>query len=316
MRLSLLILSSLFLLFACQSDDNLPQSQQWWFAENPRDTIQDLSESSTYIWAATQNNGLLRIHKENRGMQYFTPLNSNIGSRNIQCVLALSDDEIWVGSGDEGLYHLNQGQWSSYSSFNSALGSNQIKDLCYDQNGKLWIATSNGLNSYGQGQWMQLDTTNSSIPDSDLTRVACFEDEVWIGTTSGGIASYRAGNFEVFDQSSCNLSDNYTRSLFITSEAVWFSSFYKYYQLSDERCEAFDRSNSGILSPAVNDLFIADDRRYFATHEGFSMEQDASWSNYSTGNSAIPHDIVETLLIDSEGSVWLGTFGGLSRFKP
>ena len=111
---------------------------------------------------------------------------------NIQrlCILPERSNELWIGTEGRGVikYDMNTNKWQQYTQANG-LSSNSICGLQYDQQGRLWISTENGLNCLSP-KHNRIDTfyEPDGLPDNTLNfRSHCLLHNghiVW-GTPSG-----------------------------------------------------------------------------------------------------------------------------------
>ncbi len=124
------------------------------------------------------------------------------------------------------------------------------------------------------GAWSHYYTGNSALPDNSV-RCITFENDstAWIGTDFG-LAKMVNGIITPFTVSNSGLTNNSIRSL------------------------AADRQK----------------RKWIGTFfSGADVYDDTSWVNYSTSSAPLPDDFVRSLNIDTAGTVWMGTLGGLVR---
>ncbi len=95
------------------------------------------------------NQGVMVFNKKTKIYSFLqsdslSPLKINIQRL---CILPEHPNELWIGTEGRGVikYDINTNQWQQYSQANG-LSSNSICGLQYDQQGRLWISTENGLN--------------------------------------------------------------------------------------------------------------------------------------------------------------------------
>jgi hypothetical protein len=80
--------------------------------------------------------------------------------------------------------------WVLYTTFNSEIPSDEIRDLRLEYYGLnkwyLWIATDNGLSRFNGVSFKNYDTTNSGLPSNDLYSIELDKlNHKWIGTDQG-----------------------------------------------------------------------------------------------------------------------------------
>ena len=72
--------------------------------------------------------------------------------------------------------------------------SSTITALLEDENGELWVGTTNGLGRYDGATWT-LYSTDSGLPDSTINALAVVAGDVWAGTPNG-VARFNGEEFE------------------------------------------------------------------------------------------------------------------------
>jgi len=183
-----------------------------------------------------------------------------------------SDDRIWFGPPNGGLYWMRDGKVTPIRK------AGLDKDVIYSLAGRkddLWIGRQRGglthlvfqqgamtAESYTQAQGLAQNSVYSVYESRDGT--------VWAGTLSGGVSSFKDGVFK-----------NYTTA-------------------------------DGLASNAVTSIEEGpDDTMWFATRGGLSALSHGRLQTYMV-RDGLPSDDVISLLKDSSGALWIGTASGLA----
>lgn len=74
--------------------------------------------------------------------------NSDLPNQDVTAVLQ-TDDTLWIGT-EDGLAKVVNDEWSVYTTGNSSLPSNEIKQIFTDSDSRVWFVTENGLAVYGE----------------------------------------------------------------------------------------------------------------------------------------------------------------------
>jgi len=267
-------------------------------------TVMDIvQDNSGYLWIGTFGGGLDRFEKKSENFIHFSndPLDPQTLPDNDILSLAVDRSGIlWVGS------HLGEGVTKvkeNRSKFNilrkqpgnlNSLNDDVVWSILKDGNEKLWIGTyRGGLNLYnlrnGRFKAFVFDGENSNSLSDDHVRVIRKDrfGNLWIGTYNGGINKFNpaTGKFTRYFNNPENpnsISGNQIQDIFIESDSViWVAVFGGgLNKLSFE-------INSDVSTPEVTDY-----------------KNDPSIINSISDNR------VYNIFKDSNGELWIGTYGG------
>jgi signal transduction histidine kinase/ligand-binding sensor domain-containing protein/CheY-like chemotaxis protein len=270
--------------------------------DNP-DSLVDSSVNCIYrdrkgmTWIGTAG-GLKKSDRDTNQITHYVhkPGNPNsLGSNDVRCILEDHTGTLWIGTRGGGLNRLDRDK----NRFNrylcepdnpDSLGYNDVRCLHEDHTGTLWIGTNGGgLNRLDPARKHFTHYKNNpddpySLSDNNIR--AIYEDRshvLWIGTRHGGINRFnRAG-------------EQFTRFTHNPRDA--------------------DSINGNFV------LCIMEDKHDFLWigTAGFGLDQlDPSRKHFShfTDADGLPNNKVYGILEDEQGSLWLSTNYGLSRFNP
>ena len=110
----------------------------------------------------------------------------------IYCLLIDKNDNIWVGTRNNGLLCI-ESHTNEIKSWTAEINNNQLKDnyitcLYLDSADRIWIGTNNGGLNYLDISDMKIKTPNNELSLSNVTVCSIIEDEMgrlWIGTSYG-----------------------------------------------------------------------------------------------------------------------------------
>lgn len=180
------------------------KSGQIFYAKSPYKTFQSIDvekapningffefENQMYV---TTTSGLFLL--ENHELKAVFQSNSSLNYQNIQAVYVESNDKIWVGTSDFGLYLVSHPGQDNEQTINytknpynqSSLIDNEITYLYGDNAGSIWLGTGKGLNKFDQYKQGFTSITIDKNPQKgliDYTVWAFNEDKngnIYIGT--------------------------------------------------------------------------------------------------------------------------------------
>lgn len=169
--------------------------------------------------------------------RFFRP-EEGLGSPVISVVRVRRTGDVLVGTRGAGLLTLRDGRFHSLST-SDGLPSNDVRSLCEDRDGNLWIGTSGGLVRLSRGRISVL-TANEGLPHNGVS--ALFEDgegNLWIGTAGGGLARLKDGIFTSYTAHE-GLPDDSTNVVIETSDrSIWVGTDSGLARLAGGRVTAF-----------------------------------------------------------------------------
>ena len=126
---------------------------------------------------------------------------------NITSIYEDSSKELWIGSWEEGLYHIKTDGFIENIRHEpgkaNSLCSNFVRSFCEDNSGNLWIGTFHGLNRYEKSTGnFQLYMADADKPDG-LTHSSIWcivkdgQGTLWLGTYFGGV-NYFNPEYEIY----------------------------------------------------------------------------------------------------------------------
>jgi signal transduction histidine kinase/ligand-binding sensor domain-containing protein/DNA-binding NarL/FixJ family response regulator len=171
---------------------------------------------------------------------YFNPINEEFSTlpkymvnleekySKITCFFQFSEEEIWLGSSNSGVYRLlfdiktgtyKQSQFLSRGQF--SISNNDIRFIISDCNNNIYIGSKNGLNL------LKRDDVEKGnfyfqhfFSDMNFTSAVASKNELWFGTESSGLVHYEihSKTFYVYNTDNSPLKSNHIDVLKTSSE--------------------------------------------------------------------------------------------------
>ena len=261
------------------------------------------------LWAGT-GAGLVMIRPTN--VETISPPDQWQG-RALLSVYASTNGALWVGTEGAGLYRLQNGTWTNFSS-GQGIRNSYIWSLAEDDAGRLCVGTWGGGLFVQNGDAFEiapgLETVRPPMPAMLSSRAG-----LWVGTTAG-LLRYREG------------------------QGVWFNQT-DGKNLGDVRAIAQDAQGNIWAGTAGHGLACLRNRtiRQFGKAEGLSSdfieclhfdERGALWigtfggglNRYKNGKFAVvnrdqglPNGIIGHIEQDDRGFLWVSSYGGIIRIS-
>jgi signal transduction histidine kinase/CheY-like chemotaxis protein/streptogramin lyase len=273
------------------------------------------------LWIGTSR-GLFRGSQKN-GRWHFRP-SPAAGELSVYGLAAEADGSLWVGtfqSGANGLvrYNPRTGQRLVYPPSHAVAGFS-ISQIDRDENGTIWVATPQGVMRLLRGATrLELLPLPAGTPVSDVlsTKLGLF-----VACAKG--LYIEQGDVRRFLTVADGLKDNAIQSIAIGPDgAIWIAYFSP---VGITRIEIRSGNlqlrhftiEDGLPSNVVySQFFDTRGQHWLGTDSGVAKFDGERWISYDTSDGLVWNDCnTHANLSEADGTFWVGTSGGLSRFFP
>ena len=223
------------------------------------------------------------------------------------------DGGLWIGTMDQGLWHIHLGSSDRFSR-SDGLSGDYIWALFEDREGSVWVATTDGLDRFRDlavpaitsRQGLSSDLVGAVLPARD--------GSVWLGTTAG-VNRWNKGQITIYRKRDGLPDDSIYGLLEDERQRIWVSTDRGLAYFQDGRFVAVRSVSSPGLEHLAEErdgsLWIADIRVGLIHLLGGEVTERFPWfalghKDYPTALSSDP----------GRGGIWLGFFeGGVLHFK-
>lgn len=296
-----------------------------------------LQDRSGLIWVGAEHTGLNKIVPQSLNVTHIFPEEESAGRYTVNSIKTIYEDSynrIWVSTRNGTLYLYNN-KLEKIRSLEHLLPGQCSNIYCIteDAKGYLWIGTKgNGLYIVHRDS-LQQSARHFELPPGDTssnsnrlvyTIMQDKQQRMWIGTFGSGLhmAVYKGGNNISFRQFfNSNETPVYIRCLLQDKDnRIWAGTNNGLLAFDPE---ALLRSNAAFTtySPGNEIKTLCEDHKgriwIGTTGGGFSrfMPKRKTFRTYTT-QQGLSHDIVNGMLEDLQGNLWISTENGLTRFNP
>ena len=255
------------------------------------------------------------------------------------------NDGIWIGTYDGGLSRLDRRTelFTHYRAANedpSRHADERITSLLVDSESSLWVGTfQDGLERYDpetkRSEHYRHDPNDANT--LSWNGVTCiFEDsrgDLWIGTHRGGVNKLqrKKGTFIRYTTENTNLSDNRISAIVEGEDGVlWIATDgggLNRFDPSDASFSHFRHDSKDATSLASDNVRVLyrdrKSRLWIGTRDGGLNRWDAvtrrahrgEFRRYTT-KDGLPSSVINGILEDDAGLLWISTNRGISKFDP
>jgi ligand-binding sensor domain-containing protein/signal transduction histidine kinase/DNA-binding response OmpR family regulator len=279
------------------------------------------------FWIATEDGGI-NIYNSHTGS--FTLFNKipKIGTNVHSLYFDRKSSDLWIGTFRNGLYRYNlkTGKTEKYE-LKYGPTSNSVFNFAHQQDGRLWIATTQGLRYYDE-KTRQFRTT------SDNTLNTCFvyslltdrDGNIWAGTVHNGLfrIDRRTGKIKNWKKGiKTGLNDNYIVSLYQDRFGkLWIGTNTGGLQYYNPQTDKMKSVSNEVLPGNSTVCSIIDDKLgnlWVSTGNGlFKYSPENKHTICFTTEDGLPINQFNfsSSLLASDGRLFFGTVDGLVFFNP
>ena len=294
-----------------------------------------IEDSKHNLWIGTEAGGVNYFSKSS---QQFINYKNNINDKNslssnlVKAIAIDKNQNVWIGTGLGGLNLFNP-KTSKFTVFKrnvnniNSIASDNVNCLIVNKQNKLFIGTDIGLNIYDidQQKFSLLTTKEKTFLNRSIN--ALFEDKkgtVWIGTPIG-IHVYKNSKLQYKNfKDSLDKPFTYDINCFKQDSKgkMWVGTYHKGLALLNLKDNSFKIFNTSNGLPSDNILAITEDKEtnlWISTDNGL-IKYNRRLNAFRSFNilDGLPDNQFNTnsVLMDSQGRLFFGTYNGLVSFIP
>jgi len=293
--------------------ENTPFTFRAWQREQglPENYVRALTQTRDgYVWVGSDD-GVSRFD----GVSFF-PLGLPEGFQGgpVRVLFGDSRGALWIGSVGGGLSCWRAGKLSQFK-MNDGLPSEAITALGEDPEGRIWVGTQNGLAIWQDGRLVALSGVEM-FAGRNITTLFCDRNgTMWVGAAGAGIFAHRGDTFEQLRDPALDSLLQMPHCLLVDQRGrIWIGAGDAFVLCRDgDQWRRFGIPRH-LATHYISALAEQPDGTVWAGSAGEGlMEFKAGKLVVVNASSGLSDNLVESLLVDREGKLWVGTHGGLNR---
>ncbi len=273
-----------------------------------------VQDHSGTVWISTYGEGLY-YYRDQR--LYNLDTDDGLAANDIYTLLADHNGDIWVGT-DAGISIVST-SFTPYRiknlSVQDGLPDNIVKSITVDHAGDIWIATyDKGICRFDVSQ-RTIDVPSLEWVYGGVTTMVWGSNLLWIGTENSGLLQYdlRRSHFRRYQDGTkiLDLLVDQEHNLWVSNnnhQLNWIQPGMSFIRNTPNN--HFQEINSVAVS-ASGYLWFSNSDGLFRCRPGFSGNVEEKVE--ALGAEELP---VNSIFLDEDGEVWLGTWDGIYQYSP
>ena len=293
----------------------LPLTFRSWQREQglPRSSVLALAQTRDgYLWIGSDD-GVVRFD----GVRFVSfGLREGLRSGPVQTLFEDSQGTLWIGAEDSGLTRWQDGQFTTFTT-RDGLPADSITALGEDKEGRLWVGTQAGLAAWKDGHF-DIPSAAEQFKGKTITTLCKDQQGVlWVGATGAGV-------FQWVDDKFVALTDAAVEGLLLDPHClledkagrIWVGAGDDFVLCRDGGQWRRYRIPRHLARPYVSALAEEPNGTVWAgsVSEGLFQFKEGKLAAINASRGLLDNS-VESLLVDREGNLWVGTGAGLQRLR-
>jgi ligand-binding sensor domain-containing protein len=282
-----------------------------------------LQDRDGNYWFGTTSDGVMRY--DGQHLDQYTPA-AGFASQWVSAMVEDARGELWFGTGG-GVSRYDGRSFTNYTT-KDGLASDQVWCLLWDRDGGLWVGTEEGVSRFNGRTF-----TPFAIPAADLSQFPYYKyprqinamvqdraGNIWFGTNGGGVYRYDGRTLTNLSEAD-GLCNNFVQTILEDRAGkLWFGTRYgglcRYDPaLKDGRGAFTEYPRETLKGDDIWTLYETRDGTLWVAvaRTGLCSYDGVSFTCYDARDGAGIR-VVQSLLEDANGQLWVGTSHGVYRF--
>jgi ligand-binding sensor domain-containing protein/signal transduction histidine kinase len=276
----------------------------------PQNFVRALAQTRDgYVWVGSDD-GVARFD----GLR-FVPfgLREGLNGGPVKTLLGDTAGALWIGGAAGGLTRCQGGHFVTITN----VPSGAILALAEDRKGAIWIGTETGL-ALWRSEELQKPSWFDQFKGRPVTALTCDgHGNIWIGVKSAGIFKFDGVKVErVTDPSVESLLEDPHCLLVDHKDRLWVGASDEFVMYLENGRWRTQPTHPHQGKPYIAALVETPDGTVWAASLGEGLFEFKTGSVQAVNaQSGLSDNLAESLLVDQQGVLWVGTHGGLNRLR-
>ncbi len=299
--------------------------------------IHEITEYHPDILLVGSDDGLVIFNTRTHESELMTASeykSSTLSDKFIYPIFKDREGGLWVGTYYGGVNYASplKGDIAGYShsNYRNSIGGNIVSCFAEDTHGNIWIGSDDGGLSCFNPETKTFtnykpEKNQNSLSYHNIHALCLDNDKLWIGTYSGGLnmLDLKTNRFKHYFSSANDPFSLYSNSVYSIykdcDNDLWLGTM-EGICLYDREKDHFIRMKE-IQTTIIDIVSDPDDNLWFATWGMGLFRYDKRtriWHNYvhnPADTASIPNNQINTLYVDADNRLWLGTDNGLAVYN-
>lgn len=276
------------------------------------------------LWIGTDGGGI-NVLKDGQRIATYTEESGHLSGNSVQTALCDQKGNLWFGIFNGGIMYYNMQTKSFQQIFSEKESTQDVRSLFEDNNGTIWVGTSNGVFQIDRESKKILQHMNANAPDNLVRSVMKDKKgQIWVGSFGRGIFLYASNGKRLKEFNTyLNFPSNTINQIFEDSKGcIWAATgegLVQFENNSPWKYKVYQR-NEGLANTFI--WAIEEDENqniWFSTNQGIScfVRSEESVYNYDfRDNIPMASFTGRSVCKDKNGVMYFGSTNGLCYFTP
>lgn len=276
------------------------------------------------LWIGTDGGGI-NVLKDGQRIATYTEESGHLSGNSVQTALCDQKGNLWFGIFNGGIMYYNIQTKSFQQIFPEKESTQDVRSLFEDNNGTIWVGTSNGVFQIDRESKKILQHMNANAPDNLVRSVMKDKKgQIWVGSFGRGIFLYASNGKRLKEFNTyLNFPSNTINQIFEDSKGcIWAATGEGLVQIENSspwKYKVYQR-NEGLANTFI--WAIEEDENqniWFSTNQGIScfVRNEENIYNYDfRDNIPMASFTGRSVCKGKNGVMYFGSTNGLCYFTP